>query len=84
MPIQLYGLEGRYAHAIYSAAVKQKSLDAVDKDFKSILVKYKENPKIIQKNLFLKDIFTKEKGLNELLRNPLLTKDQRQSDFMFY
>lgn len=38
LPIQLYGLEGRYAHAIYSAAVKQKSLDAVDKDFKSILV----------------------------------------------
>ncbi len=37
-PIQLFGLEGRYAHAIYSAAVKQKQIDAVDKDFQSIKV----------------------------------------------
>lgn len=37
-PVQLHGLEGRYAHAIYSAAVKKNQLEAVDKDFQNILV----------------------------------------------
>ncbi|CAF0892732.1 unnamed protein product [Brachionus calyciflorus] len=62
LPIQLHGIEGRYAHAIYSAALKQKSLEAVDKDFQAILT-----------------VFKQEKGLNDLLRNPLLTKEQRQN-----
>merc|ERR1711862_952735 len=31
-PIQLFGTEGRYAHALYSAASKQKKLDAVEKE----------------------------------------------------
>lgn len=61
-PIQVYGLEGRYAHALYSAAVKQNKLDAVDKDFQGILA-----------------VFAKEKGLNDVLKNPLLTKEQRQN-----
>ena len=38
-PLQLYGLEGRYAHAIFSAAKKQNKLDAVDKDFQGISVR---------------------------------------------
>jgi F0F1-type ATP synthase delta subunit len=37
-PIQLHGLEGRYAHAIYAAASKKNQLEAVDKDFQNILV----------------------------------------------
>lgn len=31
-PIQVFGLEGRYATALFSAASKQKALDAVEKD----------------------------------------------------
>ncbi|CAN8197067.1 unnamed protein product [Coccothraustes coccothraustes] len=31
-PIQVYGLEGRYATALYSAASKQKKLDQVEKE----------------------------------------------------
>merc|ERR1711976_24055 len=41
-PIQLFGLEGRYAHALYSAATKQKKLEVVEKDlngFKDVLTK---------------------------------------------
>ncbi|XP_041351516.1 ATP synthase subunit O, mitochondrial-like [Gigantopelta aegis] len=34
-PIQLFGTEGRYAHAMYSAATKQKQLDTVEKDLVS-------------------------------------------------
>merc|ERR1712002_10961 len=35
-PIQVYGVGGRYATALYSAASKQKSLDQVDKDVASV------------------------------------------------
>jgi len=31
-PIQVFGLEGRYATALFSAASKQKALDTVEKD----------------------------------------------------
>ncbi|XP_030759024.1 ATP synthase subunit O, mitochondrial [Sitophilus oryzae] len=31
-PVQIFGIDGRYATALYSAASKQKSLDAVEKD----------------------------------------------------
>ena len=34
-PIQVFGTEGRYATALYSAATKKKSLDAVEKDLKT-------------------------------------------------
>ncbi|CAD5122547.1 DgyrCDS10962 [Dimorphilus gyrociliatus] len=35
-PVQVFGVEGRYAHALYSAAVKEKKLDSVDKDLKQL------------------------------------------------
>jgi len=33
-PVAVYGIEGRYASALYSAASKQKQLDVVEKDLK--------------------------------------------------
>jgi len=36
-PVQVYGIEGRYATALYSAAHKQKALDAVEKDLNSFV-----------------------------------------------
>lgn len=41
-PVQVFGTEGRYASALYSAATKQKKLDAVEKDlltFQAVLKK---------------------------------------------
>lgn len=35
-PIQVYGIEGKYASALYSCAYKQKSLETVDKDLHKI------------------------------------------------
>ncbi|VBB30186.1 unnamed protein product [Acanthocheilonema viteae] len=35
-PIQLHGVEGRYAVALYSAAVKDSKLDTIYKDLKSL------------------------------------------------
>ena len=40
-PIQLFGIEGRYAHAIYSAASKENQLDAVAKDFQGLTVSFR-------------------------------------------
>jgi len=35
-PLQIFGVEGRYASALYSAASKEKQLEAVEKDLKDI------------------------------------------------
>ncbi|THD22600.1 Mitochondrial ATP synthase subunit OSCP subunit [Fasciola hepatica] len=35
-PVQVFGVEGRYATALYSAASKMKTLDAVEKDLNTI------------------------------------------------
>jgi len=45
-PIQLFGIEGRYATALYSAATKEKQLDAVEKDLKDISQLYKKKGKV--------------------------------------
>jgi len=35
-PIHVFGVEGRYAHALYSAAIKEKKLEAVEKELKGV------------------------------------------------
>lgn len=37
-PIQLFGIEGRYAHALFSAASQKQALDKVEKELKSVKV----------------------------------------------
>ncbi|XP_076675591.1 ATP synthase subunit O, mitochondrial [Andrena cerasifolii] len=65
-PIQVFGLEGRYAVALYSAATKQKSLQNVEKD----LVKFQDLMKKDQKlNEFVKDPSTKRKVKVEALKS---------------
>ncbi|CAO3579164.1 unnamed protein product [Absidia cylindrospora] len=34
-PVALFGLDGRYATALYTAAARQNALDAVEKDLKA-------------------------------------------------
>lgn len=45
-PVQIFGLEGRYACALYSAAHKTKALDAVEKDLKSLQSQMRSDPKV--------------------------------------
>jgi F-type H+-transporting ATPase subunit O len=45
-PIQVFGIEGRYACALYSAASKQKSLDAVEKDLTGLQADMKKDEKL--------------------------------------
>lgn len=36
LPVQVHGIEGKYAAALYTSALKTKSLDAVDKDLAQV------------------------------------------------
>lgn len=45
-PIQLFGLEGRYATALYTGATKLKQLESVEKDVVEIQNVLKQNPKL--------------------------------------
>lgn len=44
--MQVFGLEGRYATALYSAATKQKCLDAVEKDLVNFQKSLKSDTKL--------------------------------------
>lgn len=45
-PVQLFGLEGRYATALFSAASKLKQLDQVEKDLSALQETLKADPKL--------------------------------------
>jgi len=45
-PVPVYGIEGRYAAALFSAANKNGSLDAVEKDLKSISSTMDSDPRL--------------------------------------
>ncbi|XP_019871199.2 ATP synthase subunit O, mitochondrial [Aethina tumida] len=45
-PVQIFGIEGRYATALYSAASKQKTLEAVEKDLIKLQTSMKTDPKL--------------------------------------
>lgn len=75
-PIQVFGLEGRYATALYSAASKQKSLNNVEKD----LIKFQDTMKKDQKlNEFVKNPSIKRRqkveALNAISTKMSLTKE---------
>jgi F-type H+-transporting ATPase subunit O len=45
-PMQIFGIDGRYATALYSAANKEKQLEAVEKDLKDIQGALKKKGKL--------------------------------------
>lgn len=45
-PVQVFGLEGRYASALYSAASKNKTLDAVEKELTQFQQSIKTDAKL--------------------------------------
>lgn len=87
-PLQVFGIEGRYATALYSAAYKQKSLDAVEKD----LVKFQVNIKMISSfvfNLlksninskFLQDSMKADRKLRDLVMDPSIKRRVKAEAF---
>lgn len=45
-PVAVYGVEGRYATALYSAASKQKALDAVEKDLSAFAAQIQKDKRL--------------------------------------
>lgn len=45
-PVQIFGIEGRYATALYSAASKQKTLESVEKDLVKFQASLKSDAKL--------------------------------------
>ena len=45
-PVAVFGTEGRYATALFSAASKKKSLDAVEKDLKSFAAQMNKDQRL--------------------------------------
>lgn len=46
LPIQLFGLEGRYATALYTAATKMNQLESVEKELVQVQNAIKQKPKL--------------------------------------
>ncbi|XP_059154696.1 ATP synthase subunit O, mitochondrial-like [Physella acuta] len=63
-PIQLYGVEGRYATALYSAATKQSKLEAVEKELSSLQTELQKNSKLLE---FLADPSQKKNQKRETI-----------------
>jgi len=72
-PIQLFGTTGRYAHALYSAATKEKKLDLVEKELKGFQAFAAKEPKLqdfmndpsikrLEKTQALEALLTKQKA----------------------
>ncbi|CDS12863.1 hypothetical protein LRAMOSA05047 [Lichtheimia ramosa] len=79
-PVTLFGLDGRYATALYTAAVRQNSLDAVERDLtqlQNLISKDKavqgflENPTVTQqaKADGIKALLSKAGNVNALTKN---------------
>ncbi|KAK2586005.1 hypothetical protein KPH14_010575 [Odynerus spinipes] len=64
-PVQVFGLEGRYATALYSAGSKQKSLDKIEQDLVKFKGLIKTDAKLAE---FVKDPSIKRKVKAEALQ----------------
>ncbi|KAL5457340.1 hypothetical protein EMCRGX_G034589 [Ephydatia muelleri] len=74
-PIQLFGIDGRYAHALYSVAAKNKILEKVEKeldDFQKLASKYPQLASFITNPTLNKQ--QKQAGIGSIL------KEQQFSD----
>jgi len=67
-PLQVYGLDGRYATALYSAAVKNKTLESTEKELKQIHDLYSQDKKF---NAFVLDPTIKRRDKKAALQQIL-------------
>jgi len=71
-PVYVFGIEGRYAHALYSAATKEKKLDVVEKDIKDIQGLVKTDVKLAE---FMANPVIKRNVKKEVLTTALKKKN---------
>ncbi|CAH3152562.1 unnamed protein product [Porites lobata] len=74
-PIQVFGIEGRYAHAMYSAAAKQNTLEKVESELSKVDELIRSNEKLAE--------YLANPTLDKYKKQSLLTdvlKSQKYSD----
>lgn len=80
-PIHLFGIEGRYAHALYSAATKEKKLDTVEKDIRDIQGLLKTDVKLAE---FMGNPTIKRNQKREILTTALTKKNYSNITVNFF
>lgn len=77
--LKVFGTEGRYASALYSAASKQKALDAVEKDLKSFGEALKKDSRLNSQQTFVQNVqFSKvlvDYRFSEFMADPSVKKN---------
>ncbi|RWS14004.1 ATP synthase delta subunit-like protein [Dinothrombium tinctorium] len=79
-PVAVFGVEGKYTNALYSAAAKAKSLDAIENDLKRVLDTFEKDAKfrdfllnplvnVAQKKQVLTNVFSNKLKVNPLTSN---------------
>ncbi|KAI1287387.1 ATP synthase subunit O, mitochondrial [Halotydeus destructor] len=89
-PVALFGIEGRYTTALYSAASKNNKLDAVEKDLRAISSTIDKDSKfrdflmnplvnVTQKKQILKETLTSKLGVSDVTVNLInvMTENRR-------
>ncbi|CAG5122388.1 unnamed protein product, partial [Candidula unifasciata] len=71
-PVQVYGVEGRYATALYSAASKQNKLEAVEKELTTLQSEHKRDRKLLE---FLSDPSQKRADMRAAIQKLLKQKN---------
>lgn len=71
-PLQVFGIDGRYACALYSAATKMKQLEAVEKDLTTLQTQFKSDVK-------LRDILINPTIKRSLMQSALKDMSSKQS-----
>ncbi|KAJ3178906.1 ATP synthase F0 subcomplex subunit OSCP atp5 [Geranomyces variabilis] len=77
VPLSLHGIEGRYATALYSAAVKKNQLEAVERDLSSVAAALKKDAELkfslespmVNKHQKKALVAKSFKGINETTKN---------------
>ena len=80
-PIKIFGLEGRYAHALYSAAVKNKKENTVEKDLDKFASLLKGDKRLQE---FMNDPTLQRKSKLEMLNTILVQQKFDKMTMSFF
>lgn len=80
-PIQVYGTGGRYAHALFSAASRQKKLDQADAEMKAVQSTLAKNDKLLK---FFSNPIVKKKDKASVVEDFLKSQKMSETTVNFF
>ena len=79
----MFGIEGRYAHALFAVAAKQNSVEKVEKELADYQVNHSYSVHTLIKKTSYNShqkLVTENQKLAEFIGNPTLNKRQKESE----